>query len=283
MRGLAPKTYERINGRDVLCLDDIPIKDLSADFFASVTLAEAYDFLVYLSRDRDYAPASQKRTVVCLRSFYHYIAVREKLIPSNPLEELEAPKVPQSLPHFLTLDESKRLLNAVKGRNKDRDYCILVLFLNCGMRVSELCNMELGDLREDKIVLHGKGSKDRIVYLNDSACKAINDWLVVRRGIDAIDKTAFFLSNRRKKMSVDAVELLVRKHILAAGLDASVITPHKLRHTSATLLLENGVDVRTIQDILGHKNLNTTSIYAHVTDTELQIAANANPLAEFDV
>ncbi len=170
---------------------------------------------------------------------------------------------------------------AVEGKNKERDYCILCLFLNCGLRISEMVGLNLTSIRQDSLLIHGKGSKERVVYLNDAAAKAINDWLLVRKNIAAIDKNAVFLSNRRKRMSVDSVQVMVKKTLLRAGLDPNQYSPHKLRHTAATLMLQNGVDVRTLQEVLGHENLNTTQIYTHIGNPELKNAASSNPLADF--
>jgi site-specific recombinase XerD len=171
---------------------------------------------------------------------------------------------------------------AVDGKNKERDYCILCLFLNCGLRISEMVGMNLTDIRKDRLLIHGKGSKERVVFLNDASANALNIWLNIRNNIQAIDKNAVFLSNRRKRMSVDSVQVMVKKTLLKAGLDPEQYSPHKLRHTAATLMLQNGVDVRTLQEVLGHENLNTTQIYTHIASTELQHAALSNPLAKFD-
>ena len=167
------------------------------------------------------------------------------------------------------------------GKNRERDYCILCLFLNCGLRISEMVGLNLADIRSDSLLIHGKGNKERVVYLNDACVEAVNAWLAVRKDIVTTDKKAVFLSNRRKRVSVDAIQVMVHKTLLKAGLDASTISPHKLRHTAATLMLQNGVDVRTLQELLGHESLNTTQIYTHIANAELKKAAAANPLAKF--
>lgn len=263
-------------------LEDINIRDADLDFYRTVTLSEVYDFLAYLSRDRELNAASRARMIVCIKGFYKYLTVKTKQLTENPVQDLDTPKLQKSLPHYLTLEESQRLLLAVDGKNKERDYCILCLFLNCGLRISEMVGLNLTSIRQDSLLIHGKGSKERIVYLNDSSARALNDWLLVRKNIAAIDKNAVFLSNRRKRMSVDAVQVMVKKTLMKAGLDPNQYSPHKLRHTAATLMLQNGVDVRTLQEVLGHENLNTTQIYTHIANTELKTAASANPLAEFD-
>jgi site-specific recombinase XerD len=220
--------------------------------------------------------------ITSLKGFYKYLTVKTDQLTVNPVENLDTPKLQKTLPHYLTLEESQRLLLAVDGKNKDRDYCILCLFLNCGLRISEMVGLNLTDIRQDRLLIHGKGSKERVVFLNEASAQALNNWLNIRKDIQSIDKNAVFLSNRRKRMSVDSVQVMVKKTLLKAGLDAEQISPHKLRHTAATLMLQNGVDLRTLQEVLGHENLNTTQIYTHIANAELQKAANANPLAGFD-
>ena len=263
-------------------LEDVDISRADLDFYGKVTLSEVYDFLAYLSRDRELNAASRARMITSLKGFYRYLTVKTKQLAVDPVQDLDTPKLQKSLPHYLTLEESQRLLNAVDGKNKERDYCILCLFLNCGLRISEMVGLDLSDIRQDSLLIHGKGNKQRVVYLNDASVQALNDWLAVRKDIATTDKKAVFLSARRKRISVDAVQVMVHKTLLRAGLDASHISPHKLRHTAATLMLQNGVDVRTLQELLGHESLNTTQIYTHIANAELKKAAAANPLARFE-
>lgn len=272
VRGLVPRGTE---------LEDISINELDLDFFASVTLSEVYDFMAYLSRDRALSAASRARMITSIKGLYNYLTVKTKQLASNPVQDMDTPKLKKSLPRYLTLEQSQRLLAAVDGKNQKRDYCILCLFLNCGLRISEMVGMNLTDIHDDHILIRGKGGKERVVYLNESSCEAINDWLAVRRSIAAIDKNAMFLSARRRRMSVDAVQVMVKKTLAKAGIDPSAYSTHKLRHTAATLMLQNGVDVRTLQEVLGHESLNTTQIYTHIADSELRTAALANPLAKF--
>ena len=262
-------------------LEDVDIRSADLDFYGSVSLAEIYDYLAYLSRDRELNAASRARMITSIKGFYNYLTVKTKQLKENPVLNIDTPKLRKALPHYLTLEESKRLLSAVDGKNKERDYCILCLFLNCGLRISEMVGLNLTDIRQDSLLIHGKGSKERIAYLNDASAAALNDWLLIRKSIAAIDKNALFLSTRRKRMSVDAIQMMVKKTLLRAGLDPSQYSPHKLRHTAATLMLQNGVDVRTLQEVLGHENLNTTQIYTHIADSGLKGAAMANPLASF--
>lgn len=271
-RGLVPRGTE---------LEDISIDELDLNFFASVTLSEVYDFMAYLSRDRALSAASRARMITSIKGLYNYLTVKTKQLASNPVQDMDTPKLKKALPRYLTLEQSQRLLTAVDGKNRERDYCILCLFLNCGLRISEMVGMNLTDIHDDHILIRGKGGKERVVYLNESSCEAINDWLAVRRSIAVIDKNAMFLSARRRRMSVDAVQVMVKKTLAKAGIDPSAYSTHKLRHTAATLMLQNGVDVRTLQEVLGHESLNTTQIYTHIADSELRTAALANPLAKF--
>jgi site-specific recombinase XerD len=271
-RGLVPRNID---------LEDIDIRDVDLQFFAAVTLVEVYDFMAYLSRDRDLNAASRARMITSLKGFYNYYTVKTKQLSENPVQNLDTPKLKKALPRYLTLEESQKLLMAADGKNKQRDYCILCLFLNCGLRVSEMVGLNLTDIRTGCLLVHGKGSKERMVYLNDSCCEALNNWLVVRKSVSVVDKNALFLSNRRKRMSVDAVQVMVKQTLLRAGLDARLYSPHKLRHTAATLMIQNGVDVRTLQEVLGHESLNTTQIYTHIDNAGLHAAAEANPLSSF--
>jgi site-specific recombinase XerD len=273
-------------------LEDVSIKDIDLDFVKTVTLTEFYDYLAFLSRDkikneRSHDPkygltaSSRARKVSTVRSFYKYLNVKAKLIDTNPLLDIDSPKVPKTLPRYLTLPEAEQLLSSVDGKNKERDYCILCIFLNCGLRISEIVGMDIQDIRQDHLRVFGKGSKERVVYINDAVASALNDYLAVRRNVSAIDKNALFLSNRRERISRETVHAMVKKSLARAGLDADKYSAHKLRHTAATLMLQNGVDVRTLQELLGHENLNTTQIYTHIDNTELRIAADANPLGSF--
>ena len=281
-KGKAPRTAE---------LDDVSIDDVDLSLVASVTLTDVYSYMSYLSRDRAQRPnskstdyglgaAARARKVATIRSFYKWLTNKAKLIQENPMQDLDSPRLKKTLPRYLDLDASLALLDGVDGEFKERDYCILTIFLNCGLRISELIGLNLTDVREDQLRVLGKGNKERIVYLNDACRQAIADYLAVRGTVGIIDKNALFISKRRTRISKAAVEKLVKKHLSAAGLDSAQYSPHKLRHTAATLMLQNGVDVRTLQELLGHEHLNTTQIYTHVDRDDLRIAAKANPLGK---
>ena len=197
------------------------------------------------------------------------------------MQDLDAPRLKKTLPRYLDLDQSIQLLESIDGANQERDYCIMTLFLNCGIRISELIGLNIKDVQGDQLRVLGKGNKERIVFLNDACQQAISDWLSVRSARGCVDPNALFISSQsRKRISKSAVEKLVKKHLTAAGLDSTQYSPHKLRHTAATLMLQNGVDVRTLQEVLGHDNLNTTQIYTHVDNENLRTAAKANPLGK---
>lgn len=283
-RGLVPASTE---------FDEISIRDVNLDFVSSVNLEEVYDYLAFLARDRvvnqrshykEYglSPTTRARKIACIKSFYKYLTLKARLLPENPLAGLDTPKTPKTLPRYLSLEESRRLLNAVEGKNRERDYCILMIFLNCGLRISEIVDLNLTDYRHDSLRVVGKGNKERVVYLNAACQKAIEDWLAARALHCPPKEPALFISLRKTRISREMVHSMVKTNLLRAGLDASQLSSHKLRHTAATLMLKNGVDVRTLQEVLGHEHLNTTQIYTHVDNAELRIAAEANPLGSFE-
>lgn len=274
-------------------LNDIDIKDVDLAFIQSIDSSDIFDFLSYLANDRpinpdapapDYgiSPAARARKLSAIKSFYKYLTVRTKQLEENPVADLEYPKLRKSLPKYLTLEESAALLKAVSGPNEVRDYAILMLFLNCGIRRSELVGLNLTDVYEDRIRVVGKGNKERFVYFGSACRKAIDNYLVERNKKVLSDNRALFGSRDNNRISVSAVHRLVKKALLQAGLDSTQFSAHKLRHTAATMMLSGGVDVKTVQEVLGHENLNTTQIYTHIENTELKIAAQANPLSKLD-
>lgn len=265
--------------KDDTPFDEIQIRDIDMDFIEKLTLNDIYDYLTFLSRERGLNAASRARKVSTIRSFFKYLTNKTHQLQFNPVEDLDPPKIMKTLPKYLSLEESLQLLHSVQGRYQTRDYCILMLFLNCGLRISELVSLNLGDIHGDHIRVLGKGNKERILYLNEACKSAISDYLPFRNAQHPLDPKALFISSQRTRISKSAVHLLVKKHLSEAGLDSTQYSSHKLRHTAATLMLQNGVDVRTLQEILGHDHLNTTQIYTHVDSTDLRIAAQANPLS----
>ena len=274
-------------------LEDIPIKDIGLDFVGSITTSEVFDFLSYLANDRplnpdsvytEYGiePSARSRKLSAIKSFYKYLTVRTKQLQENPVADLEYPKLRKSLPKYLTISQASALLQAVSGQNAKRDYAILMLFLNCGIRRSELVGLNISDVYEDRIRVIGKGNKERIVYFGSACHKAIEAYMEERNQIVLTDNRALFGSRNGNRISVTAVHRLVEKALLKAGLDATQFSAHKLRHTAATMMLSGGVDIKTVQEVLGHENLTTTQIYTHIESTELKLAAEANPLSKLD-
>ena len=265
---------------DNVPMDQIPIDDVGIDLIRTVTLTDIYTYMNYLSRDRRLNNASRARKVATIRSFYKYLTNKAKLLDVNLVQDLDAPRLKKALPKYLDLDESLELLDHVEGKNAIRDYCILTLFLNCGLRISELVGLNKTDVRGDQLRVLGKGNKERILFLNDACQRALSDWMTERDAMTLVDQNALFVTlQNRRRITRAAVHKLVKKHLADAGLDSTQYSAHKLRHTAATLMLQNGVDVRTLQEVLGHDHLNTTQIYTHVDSDELRVAAKANPLA----
>lgn len=269
---------------------EIPIHDVDMGLIRSVTLTDVYGYMSYLSRDRvvneksadkvfGLSASTRARKVATIRSFYKYLTSKAKLLTENPMQDLDSPRLKKTLPRYLDLNESLGLLEAVAGKNQMRDYCILTLFLNCGLRISELVSLNTTDVREEQLRVLGKGNKERVIFLNDACRQAIDDWMIERNTMALIDKNALFITpQNRRRITSAAVHKLVKKHLTAAGLDSTQLSSHKLRHTAATLMLQNGVDVRTLQEVLGHDHLNTTQIYTHVDNEALRVAAKSNPL-----
>ncbi len=274
-------------------LNIISIKDIDISFVGTITTSEIFDFLSYLANDRvanldsafsqrGISATSRARKLSAIKSFYKYLTVRTKQLTENPVADLEYPKLRKSLPKYLTLSESAALLKSISGQNEKRDYAILMLFLNCGIRRSELVGLNLTDVYEDRIRVIGKGNKERFVYFGSACRKAIDAYLPERNKQVLSDNRALFGSRDSNRISVSAVHRLVKKALLQAGLDPEQFSAHKLRHTAATMMLSGGVDVKTVQEVLGHENLNTTQIYTHIENTELKLAAEANPLSKLD-
>lgn len=275
-------------------LEDISIRDIDVSFIREIETSDIYEFLSYLASERatepgnpnsphGITPAARSRKLSAIKSFYKYLTVRTRLLEDNPVADMEYPKLRKSLPKYLTLEQSEALLRSVSGVNEKRDYAILLLFLNCGIRRSELMNLNLSDVYEDRIRVVGKGSKERIVYFGTSCRRALDAYLVERNKKELTDNRALFGSRNGNRITATAIHRLVKKHLLAAGLDSVQFSAHKLRHTAATMMLSGGVDVKTVQEVLGHEHLNTTEIYTHIESTELKIASLANPIAQLDL
>ena len=262
-------------------IDEIDISSVDIEMIGSVTFTEIIMFLNYCKDERENNAATRARKTSCLRDFFGYYAVKVHKIDHNPTDALEAPKIAKKLPRYLTLEESLKLLESVDGEFKERDYCILVFFLNCGMRISELVGINLSDINSEYLLrIRGKGNKERTLYLNDACINALKDYLRVRPVEGIEDKNALFISRKRGRISRKGVYHMVNHYLEKIGLGDQGYSPHKLRHTSATLMYQKGgVDIRTLQAILGHSNLGTTQIYTHIADDQIKNALNSNPLS----
>ena len=261
-------------------LSEIIISDIDEYTIRTITLSDLYAFLSYTANTRDNKNHARARKVACLRSFFKFLQGKAKVINDNPALDLEPPKINSRHPIYLTLDESKHLLSSIDGENKVRDYAIITLFLNCGLRLSELVGIDINKINDDILTVIGKGDKERTVYLNNACLKAIIAYKNVRPVDGVKDKNALFLSERKQRISKRSVQYIVKRCIGASDLDTERYSTHKLRHTAATLMYKYGnVDIRALQHILGHENISTTQIYTHIDDERLRNAVKANPLS----
>ncbi len=277
------KVYRKLVPADTE-FDSIPIDDIDLSFLKSIDLTDAYEFMNYLQRDRQNGPASRSRKCSSIKGFFKYITNKKHYLDKDPVEELELPKKKKALPKYLTLEQSIELLDAVEGENRERDYAILTLFLNCGLRVSEMAGLNYSDIRNDNTIrVLGKGNKERVIYLNQACINAVRDYMRVRPVDEVKDKNALFISRNRNRMSVKTIQAMVYKYLEKIGLNAQGYSCHKLRHTAATLMYQHGgVDVRVLKEVLGHENLGTTEIYTHLSNEQMKNAADSNPLAHFN-
>ena len=275
-KNLCPKNIE---------FEDIIINDIKDDFINSIKLTDFYAFLSFVQKQRNNSSYARARKVSALKSFFKYLYTKAKIINENPTSDLETPKISKTNPVYLTLDESRHLLNSVDGTYKhtERDFCIITLFLNCGLRLSELCSINISRIKEDTLTIIGKGNKERTVYLNNACLKAILEYMNERNSMKILEiyKDALFISQRKCRINSRTVERIIERYIGEAGLDKDKYTPHKLRHTAATLMYKYGhVDIISLQKILGHESIATTQIYTHVDDDKLRDAVKSNPLNE---
>ena len=260
--------------------DKIIISDIEIEFIKTISLSDLYEFMSFLSRVRNNKSNSRARKVACIKSFFNYLSTKSKLLEFNPAAELESPKNVKRLPKYLNIDESKKLLDVVDGKHRERDYAIITLFLNCGLRLSELVSININNIKSDTLTVIGKGNKERTIYLNSACLKAIETYMQVRPKDCVKDRNALFLSERKQRISNKTVQFIVKKYITISGLDPERYSTHKLRHTAATLMYKYGkVDIRALQQILGHESISTTEIYTHVDNSQLKSAVESNPLA----
>jgi site-specific recombinase XerD len=264
-------------------LDDIPIVDFNESLLDGITKADVYAYLTFMNEERKNGAVSRARIVSSLRSFFKYLVVNTTLILSNPMENIEMHKPKTRMIKYLTLEQSMHLLDSIDTSHFERDYCIVVLFLNCGMRLSELVGLNLHDVdfSEKSMLIHGKGNKDRIIYINDACVETLQDYIASREQPDT-EPNAIFLSSHKKRISTRRVQQIVENALKSAGLDGMGFSVHKLRHTSATLMYQYGeTDTLVLKEVLGHSNIATTEIYTHVSNQQVRDALEDNPLADY--
>ena len=261
--------------------EKIDLSPIDLEFIQSVNLNDAYQFIIYCKTQRDNSEATRARRVVAIRRFYSYLTDNLGVLETNPMKSLEAPRTKKKLPKYLTLEESEKLLSVIDGKYKERDYAIITLFLNCGMRLSELVSIDYNDIKADgSLVITGKGNKQRTVYLNQACVDAVIAYLKVRPN-DGVKDRALFLSSRNQRISNKTVQHLVYTYLNKAGFGDRGLSVHKLRHTAATLMYQHGhVDLLLLKEILGHENLGTTEIYTHTANEAARKAIEANPLSD---
>ncbi len=272
LRGLVPSTLPE---------DDIDIADVDITLLASVTLTDVYEYMNYLRNERSNSNKTRARKTSSLRMFFKYLTDYMHLLDTNPIRNLDTPKQKKSLPRYLTLNQATELLNAVSGEFAERDYCMIVLFLNCGLRRAELAAINLEDISrtEHTLRVRGKGNKERMLYLNAACLQAIEQYLKVRPTEGVRDKHALFLSHLKQRISLQGVHYVIKNYLKQID-GAQDMTVHKLRHTAATLMYQHGnVDLRVLQNILGHESLGTTEIYTHLSNEQLEQAVESNPLS----
>jgi site-specific recombinase XerD len=251
--------------------------DIDIEFIKSITVADLYAFITYCGEVRKVTAATRARKIVSIRQFWKYLKTKAHLLENNVADELESPKLPKRMPKYLSLDESIRLL--IASEKSPRDYCILTIFLNCALRLTELVNLNIEQVQSDSIQIIGKGNKERRIFHTPATKKALAAWLKTRSTMNP-QTNALFISKHGTRVTNKGVQDIVKKYLKKAGLEGRGLSTHKLRHTAATTMFKYGnVDVRTLQQLLGHESLNTTQIYMAVDNEQLQAAVNSNPLA----
>ena len=276
--------FKMSNEKDI---KSITIHDMSINTVKKIKLDDIHAYLFYLKNNFQSKPATRARKVASIRVFFNFLVNKANILEKNPAQNLETPKQDKRIPKYLTLDDSKKLLEAathVDDRNKERDYAILTLFLNCGIRLSELVGINFKDINftDCKLNVIGKGNKERVIYLNKACMNALHTYITIRPrdGVKSDSRDALFLSERKERISNRTVQHIVKQELRRAGLDSTKYSVHKLRHTAATLMYQYGnVDIRALQELLGHESISTTEIYTHVDNSQVRNAVESNPLA----
>ena len=270
--------------------DKIDVSSFSVEDLKKITLEDIHSYISHLAIDNRSKATTRARKISTLRIFFKYLATKEKILDVNPAQDLETPKLEKRMPKYLSLEQSQKLLKVSddeNNRNYKRDFAITTLFLNCGLRLSELVGININDIDfdENKMTVIGKGNKERVIYLNKSCINAIKDYLssrpspsLIKRDSKSSDK-ALFLSEQKRRISNRTVQLIITKELKLAGLGSKNLSVHKLRHTAATLMYQYGnVDIRALQELLGHQSISTTEIYTHVSNEQVRDAIERNPL-----
>ena len=279
--------FKMVDTKEIKDIKEIDIHHMSIEDLKKIKLDDIHAFLFYLKNNNQSKSATRARKVSSIRVFFNYLSNKKGILDKNPAQNLETPKIEKRMPKYLTLDDSKKLLETVMNdsdRNKERDFAIITLFLNCGMRLSELVGINLKDIsfNDEKLNVIGKGNKERTIYLNKACLNAIDSYLKVRPkdGVKFDSRDALFLSERKERISNRTVQYIVKQELQKSGLDINKYSVHKLRHTAATLMYKYGnVDIRALQELLGHESISTTEIYTHVDNTQIRNAVESNPLA----
>lgn len=261
--------------------EEIDLSAIDINLIKQITLNDAYQFLIYCKNIRNNNDNTRARRVIAIRRFFIYLTDNLGILENNPMINLDIPKIKKSLPKYLTLDEAEKLLSVIDGPFKERDYAIITLFLNCGMRLSELVSIDYNDIKTDgSLVITGKGNKERTIYLNQACVNAVANYLK-KRPNDGVKDRALFLSSRNQRISPKTVQHIVYTNLDKAGLGDRGLSVHKLRHTAATLMYQHGnVDLLLLKEILGHENLSTTEIYTHTANNAAKKAIESNPLSK---
>ena len=300
IRGLSAKTVEgyyidlklffkfmvqnRNNSIDNSTIDDVSITHIDIDFISSISQSDILKFLYFVTNDRKNSQASRARKISSLRGYFKYLFNKTNQIDHNPTEHIEMPAAKKRLPKFLNLEQSFELLNNIQTSFTERDYCIIILFLSCGMRLSELVGINITDINKDTLRIIGKGNKERMVYLNSACMTAIDEYLKIRNTIvsPSLEPALFISKKTKKRMSNRRVQQVVEECLKLSGLSNMGFSTHKLRHTAATLLYRSGnADMLALKEILGHEHVSTTEIYTHISDEQIKKAAKSSPIATF--
>ena len=300
IKGLSPRTVEgyfidlqlffrymiqrRNNCIDNNTLDSVDISLIDLEFVSKITKSDVLEFLYFITSERANSASSRARKMSSLRGYFKYLTSKTNQLEFNPTDDIEMPAMKKRLPKYLSLEQSIELLNNTQSGFSERDYCIILLFLNCGMRLSELAGINMKDINKDTLRIIGKGNKERFVYLNDACISAVEEYLLVRNTIvSPVSEPALFISKKTKKrMSARRIEQVVEECLQRAGLSDMGFSTHKLRHTAATLLYRSGnADMLALKEILGHEHVSTTEIYTHISDDAIKKAAKSSPLATF--